>query len=606
MSGRTLYTMFLDTVKSHADRPALAYRTDKASALTTWTYRELDVRVNAVRRGLNGLGLTTGDRVAILAENRAEWILVDLASQALGLIVVAPYSSLPYQQAGYIVQDSGARILFCSDAKQTKKADQFRKDCPLLEFVVVMDTGAAANTKETVLEFDQFLEFSRSSVADSELDAIADSVVPDHPALLIYTSGTTGEPKGAMLSHRNMLQTPDGVVKAAVADIGPDDRFLSFLPLSHITERVGGYYLPIRVGASITFSLGLAQIGQEITETIRPTVMLCVPRIFENMHSKFLDSVAKLEEDKRVKLQWGLQMGLSAATARSEGRSLGLVNSVRYFIAEKLILSKIRDKVTGGKIRFFVSGGAPLDVQTATFFLGIGIQILEGYGLSETNIIAINRPSHQRIGTVGTIMPDVELKIADDGEILMRGQGRMLGYYNRPEETAEVIDPDGWLHTGDVGEISQDGYLKITDRKKDIIVLTNGKKVAPQPIEALLKQSPYIAEAVLYGDRQSTVMALIVPNFGKLIEMAKEQSLTLDPAELIETANVQKLIKTEIDAATRSLADYEKIKRFRILGKPFGIESGELTPTLKVKRRFVAEKYADVIAGMSRQDRKEP
>ena len=252
-------------------------------------------------------------------------------------------------------------------------------------------------------------------------------------------------------------------------------------------------------------------------------------------------------------------------------------------------------------MRYCVSGGAPLDPQAATFFLAIGVQILEGYGLSETSIISVNRPGKQRIGTVGTLMPDVEVKLAEDGEIMMRGAGRMKGYWNKPEATAEAIDPEGWFHTGDIGEFSADGYLKITDRKKDLIVLTNGKKVAPQPIEALLKHSPYIAEAVLLGDKQASVMAILVPAFDKLKAWAKSQELpAADDAALVASTEVQKLFRSEIERCTPDLADFEKVKRFKLIDKPFTVDGGELTPTLKVKRKFVMQKYADLIAGMSR------
>jgi long-chain acyl-CoA synthetase len=274
---------------------------------------------------------------------------------------------------------------------------------------------------------------------------------------------------------------------------------------------------------------------------------------------------------------------------------------LKNLVAERLIYPKLREKLTGGNIRYFVSGGAPLNEDTATFFLGIGVQILEGYGLSETNIIAINRPGKQKIGTVGRLLPKVEVRIAEDGEILMRGEGLMMGYWEHPEATAEAIDSGGWFHTGDVGELSADGILRITDRKKDLIVLTNGKKVAPQPIEALLKRSPYIGEAVLFGDRQATVNALIVPVFEKLLGWAKEQGLPVsDIGCLTASPEVQKLYKSEIDAHMSDMADYERIKRFRVLSQPFGIESGELTPTLKVKRKFVGQKYAESLASMAR------
>jgi long-chain acyl-CoA synthetase len=317
--------------------------------------------------------------------------------------------------------------------------------------------------------------------------------------------------------------------------------------------------------------------------------------------------LARLAVADRKIAEWGLGVGIETARRKSAGKGIGPILGVKRAIADKLVLSKLRAKVTGGRLRNCVSGGAPLDPQTTEFFLGIGIQILEGYGLSETNIIAINRPDHQRIGTVGNLMPNTEVKIAGDGEILVRGQGRMEGYYNKPEATAEAIDGEGWFHTGDIGELSPDGYLKITDRKKDLLVLTNGKKVAPQPIEALLKHSPYISEAVLFGDKSATVSALLVPDFdvkgrpAKLIAWAKERDLpTDDVPALLAHADVQKLFKSEVDKYTRDLADFEKIKRFKLVPQPFGIDSGELTPTLKVKRKFVAQKYSDLIASMSR------
>ncbi len=439
------------------------------------------------------------------------------------------------------------------------------------------------------------------------LNALAQTVRADDTATIIYTSGTTGDPKGAMLSHANILQTPDGVVSDKIADLGPDDVFLSFLPLSHITERVGGHFLPIRVGACIVYSLGLLALTEEIQTAVRPTAMLCVPRLWENMHDKARDQIAKMDDKQRKIVEWGLEIGIDVAKRKSAGQSIGPILQAKHLTADKLVLSKLREKVTGGRLRNCVSGGAPLDPVTAEFFLGIGIQILEGYGLSETNIIAINRPNRQRIGTVGNLMPHTKVKIAEDGEILMNGQGRMQGYYNKPDATREAIDEQGWFHTGDIGELSADGYLKITDRKKDLLVLTNGKKVAPQPIEALLKHSPYISEAVLFGDKSATVMALLVPDYdakgkpAKLIAWAKEKNLpTEDIPALLVLPDVQKLFKTEVDKNTPDLADFEKIKRFKLVPQPFTIDGGELTPTLKVKRKFVAQKYADLLASMAR------
>jgi long-chain acyl-CoA synthetase len=601
MTSRTLYKMFCETAAVHATKNAVGFHAPRSEEIQYWSYAELQARISAVRRAMDAAGLRKGDCVSIFSENCAEWILFDMAAHAAGIMVSSPYASLPANQAGYIVRDCGAKLLVCSDHKQAARALEFWDTCPALKIVVQLNGELKAN-RDGLVTLSDFLKMGESGGRSlSELDKEAESVDAQETALLIYTSGTTGEPKGAMLTHANVLQTPDGVVREHVADIGSQDVFLSFLPLSHITERVGGYYLPIRVGACIVFSNGLSEVGKELTEIVRPTCMLCVPRIFENIHSKYVEGLPKMDPKMRSKVVWAINTGTEFARSKSDGTRAGLLLTIKYRIAEKLILPRVREKLTGGNIRFFVSGGAPLNLETATFFLGIGIQILEGYGLSETNIIAINRPGKQRIGTVGQIMPDVELKIAEDGEILMRGTGCMRGYYRQQEATAAAIDVDRWFHTGDIGELSADGYLKITDRKKDIIVLTNGKKVAPQPIEAQLKLRPFIAEAVLFGDKQSTVMALIVPEFGRLMDWAKQNDLsTKDVAALADSPEFQKVIKAEIDAVNNTLADYEKVRKYRVLSMPFTIESGELTPTLKVKRGAVAAKYADLLAGMSR------
>lgn len=598
--NRTLYRMFLETVAAYGDRPALSFRCGKAADYTCWSYTELGSRVRGFAAGLHALGLRRGERIALLSDNRAEWAVADLAAQALGLVTVAPYATLPAAQVADILADSGARLLILSDAKQRAKLAEVRRCVASLQHVVGIDGEPAQLESEGILPFD---EVSRrgADVTCDELDSVIAAVHPGDVATFIYTSGTTGEPKGAMLTHTNILQTPDAVVDEPVADLGCEDVFLSFLPLSHITERVAGYYLPLRLGAHIVYSQGLMALAEEMG-AVRPTCMLCVPRLFEAMRAKALDRIAKLDARKRRIALWAIAIGEASAHRRSQGRTVGPVLGVQRMLAERLVLAKIRTVLTGGRNRYFVSGGAPLDSRTAAFFLGLGVQILEGYGLSETNIIAVNRPGRQRIGTVGTLLQHVDLRIAADGEILMRGQGRMAGYHGKPQATADAIDCEGWFHTGDIGELSKDGYLKITDRKKDLIVLANGKKVAPQPIEAELKQSPYIAEAVLTGDRQSTVGALLVPAFDKLLTWAKGQGLAVeDVPVLLERPEVYKLYRGEIDAATRGLADYEKVKRFKLVPRPFGIDTGELTPTLKVKRKVVAEKYADVIASLGRQ-----
>lgn len=595
--------MFQETVRDHGSRPASRFKKHKQTEYSQYTYQELLDYVLAFRRGLDALGLRKGDRIALTShENRVEWAITDLAAQALGLITVPIYGTLPAAQVAYYIRDSGARAFVVSDNKQRAKVMEFRAEAPDLEYLIAMEGEPEKLEAENTLSFDAVIQRGEAQGRDTPiLDTIAASVSPDDIATIIYTSGTTGDPKGAMLSHVNLLHTPEAVVSEPIAELTDEDNFLSFLPLSHITERVGGHYLPLRVGACITYSQGLMSFADELTKTVRPDMLLCVPRLWENMYDKFKDSLPKMEEKQRKGVEWALHIGEDVAQRHSDGHGVGPILAAQHLLADKTVLSTIRERITGGRLRYCVSGGAPLDPQAAKFFLAIGIQMLEGYGLSETSIIAVNRPGKQRIGTVGTLLPEVELKLAEDGEILMRGPGRMKGYWNKPEATAEAIDPDGWFHTGDIGELSDDGYLKITDRKKDLIVLTNGKKVAPQPIEALLKHSPYIAEAVLLGDKQATVMAILIPAFDKLKTWAKTQEITAtDAAELVAHAEVQKLYRAEIEQSAPHLADYEKIKRFKLVDKPFTVEGGELTPTLKVKRKFVIQKYADLIASMSR------
>ncbi len=602
MERRTLYAMFRETVRVHGDRPAVRFKRRKETSYTTYSYRELDARVQAFRRGLDAIGMRKGDRIALIShDNRVEWAVTDLAAQSLGLITVPIYGSLPAAQVAYYLRDSESRAVVASDSKQRAKIAEFRDSVPALESLISMDGEQETLDAEGALAFETINGRGEAGRALADLDIVAQSIHPDDVATLIYTSGTTGDPKGAMLSHVNLLHTPDAVVSEPIARLTDHDTFLSFLPLSHITERVGGHYLPLRVGACIAYSQGLSSFGEELTQSVRPDMLLCVPRLWENMFERFYEGLAKMPTGQRRVVEWGINVGTMAARRRSEGKRLGPIIDILCMAAERIALARVRERVTGGRLRYCVSGGAPLDPRAATFFLAIGIQMLEGYGLSETSIIAVNRPGRQRIGTVGTLLPEVEMKLAGDGEILMRGPGRMKGYWNKPEATEEAIDRDGWFHTGDVGEVSADGYLTITDRKKDLIVLTNGKKVAPQPIEALLKHSPYIGEAVLLGDRQSTVMALLVPVFDKLKSWAKSNDIPADnDVTLAAHPDVQKLFKAEIDRCAPDLADYEKIKRFKLVSRPFTVDGGELTPTLKVKRKFVIQKYADLIESMSR------
>jgi long-chain acyl-CoA synthetase len=591
MDDRTIHQLLRQSVERFGARPALGYKS--SGTYHYLTYSQLWERVQGLRRGLTALGVKKGDRIAILSENRPEWAISDLAAQSLGVVTVPIYSTLPAQQVQFVVTDSAARVLIVSDKKQLAKAIELRPNVRTLEQIISMDGTDA----EGILTFEEAIERGKSSdISDADLDAQAATVQADDIATLIYTSGTTGDPKGAMLTHRALLHT--GFAAKQIVKLDENDVFLSFLPLCHIIERVGGHYLPLGLGALIVYSEGVFAIANELAG-VRPTVFLCVPRLYENMQEKIMESVAKQPEKRKKLMEQALAVGLACVERQRKGQGIGLILTVKRAIMDKLVLSKVRDKVVGGRARFFVSGGAPLNPNTGSFFEALGVRILEGYGLTECPVICLNRPDNPKLGTVGPPLPELEVKIAADGEILGRGPSLMRGYFGKPEATAESIDSEGWFHTGDIGELTKDGCVRITDRKKDIIVLANGKNVAPQPIEARLKQSSYIAEIVLLGDKQSAVVAIVVPAFDKLRAWAKQNELpTNDLAELSRRAETRKLIKEEIDRESVGLADFERVKRFSLVEEPFTIEGGELTPTLKVKRKFIAQKYAHLIEQM--------
>ena len=404
-----------------------------------------------------------------------------------------------------------------------------------------------------------------------------------------------------MLTHANFVWDVDAALNAYAAGgevVGSGDTFLSFLPLSHAYERTTGYYLPLRVGATIAYSEGVRTLKDEM-EQVRPTLMVCVPRVYEALQERIMDRVAKEPDARKNAFHEALAVSAEVAERKAAGKSAGPILGAKHLLFDKLVFSKVRDGF-GGKLRFLVSGGAALHPSTNTFFQSIGIPISEGYGMTEASpVISINPVHQSKTGTVGLIVPGGECRIAADGEILYRGPNVMKGYWKNESATREVIDDEGWLHTGDVGVIDSDGYVKITDRKKDILVLANGKNVAPQPIEQRIKESPFIGEIVLIGDKQSIITALILPNKSRLADWAKEQGLTFsDDDALLALPEVRKKIKGEIDAHSTALADFERVKKFVLLNATFGVESGEMTPTLKIKRKVVLQKYAREIAGM--------
>jgi long-chain acyl-CoA synthetase len=591
MAVDTLSKAFWRSVEQHGEKPALLAKREKQYRPITYT--ELGRRVYALARALHELGVRKGDRVAILAENCPEWAITDWATLCLGAITVPIYPTLTAPQVGEILSDSEPKVLVVSDKKQLHKAREAVEGTGLNPQMICIASEGAGETPT----FEQMLN-QPGALTESELRALVETSQPDDIITFIYTSGTTGEPKGAMLTHRNFISNIEAVLE--VIDWRPDDVFLSFLPLSHVFERMCGHFLPIYAGLTIAYAESLFTLANDMLE-VKPTLMLGVPRFYASVMDRILASVRQMPPLRQKLFYRTLEVGKVYSRCWREGRSAPLGVRLQHAILDKLVASKIRERV-GGRLRYFVSGGAALPKEVAEFFHAFGILILEGYGLTETSpVLTVNPPNAPRFGSVGKPIPGVEIKIAEDGEILARGPNIMLGYYKKPEATAAAIDPDGWFHTGDVGYMDKDGYLYITDRKKDILVLANGKNVAPQPIENLLKQSELVQEAVVYGDGMSAPVALIVPNIDALRAFAKQQGIeATDDDALLNHDAVQKRFRQELERVNRELADFQRLKGFRLISKPFSIETGELTPTLKVKRRVVAEKYAHLLQEMAR------
>jgi long-chain acyl-CoA synthetase len=512
---------------------------------------EFGRRVRACAAGLASLGIARGNSVAILSYNRLEWAVVDFACQLIGVVDVPIYSTLPADQCAYILQDCGARAVFVENAEQAAKVRG------KVEHLIAFDPAEGA------ISFADFLTRSK--------DVPAVTIDPDDLATIIYTSGTTGVPKGVELTHRNLVSNV--IASGSAFDVTPRDTILSFLPLSHSFERIFDY-LFFWWGASIAYAETVDKVSENILE-IRPTIMAAVPRFYEKVYSKFRKAIIELKPWKHGLFEWGRDVGAQAAECFRRGIPLPFGLRFRYGLAKLLVINKLRSRI-GGRFRFLVSGGGALSRDVAEYFHSVGLPILEGYGLTETSpVLTVNRLGGTRLGTVGPAIPGVELKIAADGEILARGPNIMKGYHNKPEETAQVIQ-DGWFYTGDIGEIDADGYLKITDRKKDLLKTSGGKYIAPGPIEGRLKLFPRVMNAIVIGDRRKFPAALIVPARG---------------ATKID-------ISKDVEELNRSLAHHEQIKAFELIETDFTIEGGELTPTMKVRRRVVEQKYREIIDGI--------
>ena len=586
----TLTRLFFDALSRH-DKPD-ALQVKVKGVYQPISSRTLGDRVRRAALGLQELGIQPGERVAILSENRPEWAIADYACLTASLTDVPLYPNLPSDQACYILRDSGAVAVFVSDEKQAAKVAAARASVPGLRHVISFASAKHEGADFTLAEIE-----ARGAAVDDEARRAryrehALAVKPDDLATLIYTSGTTGEPKGVMLTHDNLYSNT--MTAAVQIPFAGQDVCLSFLPLSHIFERMAGHYLMLHVGCSIAYAESMDTVPVDM-QIVRPTIVLSVPRLYEKMYARVLENALSGGAIKKRIFFWARGVAERWADVKLAGGVPRGLLALKYAVAQRLVFSKLQAR-TGGRLRYFVSGGAPLAPDINKFFYAAGLVILEGYGLTETSpVIAVNVPSAFRIGTVGKPFPGVEVMIAPDGEILTRGPHVMKGYYNKPDATREAIDPEGWFHTGDIGEF-RDGFLAITDRKKDIIVTAGGKKIAPQPIENTLKTDKYISQAVVIGDKRKFPVVLVVPNWEQLEKWAKIKNLLwTDRSQLLEMPIVHAKMEKEVYGKLQGLAKFEMPKKVALLEHDFSIDRGELTPTLKVKRRVIDNTYREVI-----------
>ncbi|MEB3198746.1 MAG: long-chain fatty acid--CoA ligase [Candidatus Sericytochromatia bacterium] len=590
-----LTAAFLATVARHGKRPALSHK-----AKGTWktrNYEDYGRLARLLALALLELGVQEGDRVALLSENRPEWVMADQAILMAGAVTVPLYPTLTASQTAYILNNSEARLIFLSTEAQVEKLMTLRGQLPHLEHAVVMNEIPQRPDQRAIFSWDDLIALG-SRVEDkhqADLNRRMSNLGPSNLATIVYTSGTTGEPKGAMLTHGNLMSNVAEVVP--LIGLKESDSSLSFLPLSHVLERISNFSA-VAAGAHVYFAQSVESVADDLVD-VRPTMLTSVPRLFEKIKARVLDRVSKESLPKRAVFEWARQVGEAYVEALQQGAPRPFDLAFKQQVADAIVFSKIRDR-TGGRLRLCISGGAPLASDVGRFFAMLGIEIVEGYGLTETSpVVAFNRPGEVRFGTVGRPLPGVEVRLAEDGELLVRGPNVMAGYFRNAEATRQAIDEDGFFHTGDVAEIDPDGRIRIVDRKKEIIVMSNGKNVAPQPIENALKSSQLIEQAMLIGDRRNYITALIVPNPEALESFAKEQRLVgLSHAELLGNSQVQALFAREIDSISKTFARYEQVKRFTLLPRAFDPNQDEMTPTLKVKRRVIQAHFQAEIEAM--------
>lgn len=594
--GDTIVSTFFEQARRLADRDA--FKVKRGEEWTGITWREYAEAVRRVANGLLSLGVDRGDKVSLISLNRPEWHQADLAIQSLGAITVPIYVTNSPRQVGYIVGHSESKAIFVENAGQLEKIRKTRNDLPALAKVIVFDP-AGVKSDGFVMSWDELLaagdEYANENPAS--FDEHAAAVKPEDLATLVYTSGTTGPPKGAMLTHDNVVWTVNSLME--VLRSGPEDRRLSYLPLSHIAERQVSHFQQLFQGFETWFAQSIDTLQADL-QACRPTVFFAVPRVWEKFYAGIMKLLDGLPAEQRDRAEQAIQLGLKRVEATQAGTSLPPELEEKYEEADRALFALARSALGLDQAHALVSGAAPINPEVLRFFHAIGLPVAEVYGQTEDcGPTSINRVERIKIGTVGPAIPGVTIKIADEGEILVKGGNVGPGYYKEPEATAALIDADGWMHSGDIGELDEEGYLRITDRKKDLIITAAGKNIAPQVIENLLKYSPWISQAVVIGDRRPYLTALITLDQEKVTGFAQQKGIPFsDFAELTRHPDIQQLVDNAMREVNEQLARVEQVKKCTVLERDFLQEQEEMTPTLKVRRRAINEKYADVIEAM--------
>ncbi len=608
MIPSSLPELFINQAYKNANKIAFEYRLRRNEPYRTISWERLHTLVFSAAYGLIELGLGRGDKIAIISDTRYEWAVCDLASMCAGAIVVPIYPTLPSESVAYIINNSGCEIVIVENKGQLQKIRSQWDNLPTVKYAVVIeDLGDIPEYDRKIITFNKLKDKGKLNFSSDPylIQKSIENIEINDIATIIYTSGTTGPPKGVMLTHKNILSVLE--VLPEILPLKPDDKFLSFLPLSHVFERVGGLYYTISAAIPISFCSSIDQIANSLRDS-GATMMLVVPRILEKIHTKIMSQIRTLPDFRKKIFNWSISAGVDYVRLKYRAGSkvspfLFLLLLIKYKIADMLVFKQLRKKLAP-RLKCFISGGAPLSNEITEFFTVIGFNLLQGYGLTETSAPAtVNTVKNNKIGTVGKPLPNVQIKIASDGEILIKGPNVFSGYYKDENATNEVMKGE-WFYTGDVGVIDEDGFLTITDRKKDIIVNSSGKNIAPQNIENSIKTSHYVSNVVVIGDKRKYLSALLTLDKSQILEFAgnKEVHISNGFNDLYKNPEIIKLIDEEIKSKTAGFADYEQIRKFTILPNDFTVENGEITPTLKIKRKYIQERYKKLIDLMYPQE----